>query len=319
MSSAPTKKTGFPVEDFPQSYEWYEGDWERIFDRQIEQVREDVMRARTEDRLVIYLSVPISRRGGSFDSTNVDIAMATERRLYNRWGDGVWILNPARFQMESKGGYGLIQKHASSLGIDLEALLKHGGPLGGDYMRMWTQILVMDGAKNLGGYFDGYYFLGPDDVAAYFDFASNSGTTAVHRYFASRFCTDAGFRYHFSKTDDVDWGGRAAVAAGKPQPDEARFTPDEWKPLDDWETQRKDFLRFYLLRASGNFSRGCHDEWNIWVLLNRLRLKATRSGDGNLKGEVGNLIPAFYDGRQVDPATSLLLSSDGYGTVTEHP
>lgn len=299
-SSGPTSLIeGFPVEGFPMKYSWHGGGWKQIFDRQVALVREDVMRARLEDRLVIYLSVPISRRGGSFQATNVDIAMATERRILDRWGEAVWILNPARYQMESKGGFGLIEKHARDEGIDLEELLQHGGPSGGDYMRMWTKVLVEDESGNLGERFDAFYFLGPSDVHAFFGVGPEPATRSIQGYFASRYATSAEFRYSYTGGMEIDWGQR----------DLATFLPEDWKSLDDWDAMRKEFTRFYLLRASANYSLGSHDEWNIWVLLNRLRLERS-------KGNTGTLLPGFFDGRQVDPGASMMLTANGYGTVT---
>lgn len=290
---------GYPVRDFPLQYEWHEGDWETIFDQQTALVQTDIQRARLEGRLVIYLSVPISPRGGSFQSTNVDIAMATERRLLARWGEGVWILNPARYQMESKGGFGLIEQHARAANIDLAALMRHGGPSGGDYMRMWTRVLVEDTEGNQGSRFDGYYFLGPSDVAAFLNNGSDTMTRAVEEYFGAKFSSDAEFKYHYTERSPIDWGQR----------DLSRMTPKEFEPLEAWDATRREFLRFYLLKASANYSRGSHDEWNIWVLLNDRRFKA--SG-----GDTGKLLPAFFDGRQVDPGASMVLAANGYGVVT---
>jgi hypothetical protein len=296
MGSDNARAAGLPVDGFPIQYTWHRGDWERIFDRQIDLVREDVIRARLEERMVIYLSVPISRRGGSFESTNVDIAMATERRLLDQWGEGIWVLNPARYQMESKGGHGLIERHARALGIELEALLKQGGPRGGDYMRMWTKVLVEDGEDNTGRRFDAFYFLGPSDVHRFFGAATFPTARAIESYFAARDATDSVFHYTYSGREAIDWGKR----------DVSTFTPRDWEPLDRWEALRREFLRFYLLRASANFSLGCRDEWNIWVLINRRRLARSN-------GDVGDTVPGYFDGRQVDPAAT--LTANGYGTV----
>ena len=97
-----------PVAGFPNMrFRWYR-DWEPIFDRQIKSVRQDIARARVEDKFVLYLSCPISSRGGSHSLTNVAIAPFTERRLITEWGQRFWFLNPAQYQMESKEGTGLI-------------------------------------------------------------------------------------------------------------------------------------------------------------------------------------------------------------------
>ncbi|HEU4455808.1 MAG TPA: hypothetical protein VFR81_22275 [Longimicrobium sp.] len=298
IEPGPAVTEGFPVEGFPIRYSWHAGEWKAIFDRQTELVRGDVMRARLEDRMVIYLSVPISKRGGSFEATNVDIAMATERRLLEQWGEAVWVLNPARYQMESKGGYGLIESHARAEGIDLAALLRGGKPSGGDYMRMWTKVLVEDGDRNLGERFDAYYFLGPSDVDAFFG-GPGTATQRIEGYFAAKYATDAAFRHTYAGKNEIAWG----------RGDLSSFGPEEWKPLEEWEAARRDFIRFYILRASGNYSLGSHDEWNTWVLLNRQRLK-------KFKNDTGRLIPGFFDGRQVDPAAAVTLTSNGYGVVT---
>src|SRR5258708_3068876 len=105
-------------------YSWHTEYWQKIFDCQIRLIQDDILRARAADKLVIYLSCPISSRGGGFRGTNVDVAMHTERRLLEKWGERFWILNPAQYQLESKAGTGLIKRHAESLGIDFEALVK---------------------------------------------------------------------------------------------------------------------------------------------------------------------------------------------------
>src|ERR1039458_3939441 len=101
-------------------FEWHTGPWMDIFDLQLALIKQDVRRARAEDRLTVYLSCPISARGGGYSGTNVDIARFTERALLQRWGEGFWILNPAQYQLESKAGTGLMEEHAKRLHIDLE-------------------------------------------------------------------------------------------------------------------------------------------------------------------------------------------------------
>ncbi|MFE7842665.1 hypothetical protein ACFU53_43345 [Streptomyces sp. NPDC057474] len=38
-----------------------------------------------------------------------------------------------------------------------------------------------------------------------------------------------------------------------------------------WEARRKESVRFYTVRAGVSYSLGCHDEWNIFVRLNKAR------------------------------------------------
>ncbi len=177
-----------PVAGFPMRFRWYR-EWEPIFDRQIKLVRQDIARARAEDKFVLYLSCPISSRGGSHSLTNVAIARSTERRLITEWGQRFWFLNPAQYQMESKEGTGLILAHAEALGRTPEDLGKLPEPGGGDYMRMWTKVLVEDEDAsflseaekgkylNAGRSFDAYYFIGPSDMRSYFT-AEGASTVA---------------------------------------------------------------------------------------------------------------------------------------------
>ena len=270
--SATTK--GQPVPGFPVYFEWQTNEWVKLFDAQVELIQEDIARARADDRSVVYLSCPISNRGGGYSAANVEIAKYTQYRVTNELGGRFWVLNPAQYQMESKEGTGLIYRHARSLGLSKEVVDFLPRPGGGDYMRMWTRVLVEDGRENLGSSFDAYYFLGPMDTA---DFYSQGGsvtkTSGIEEYFARKFTTDSDFRDHFS--------------------------PDG----DSWEELRKDFIRFYSLRAGATFSKGCHDEWNILILLNELRLK---------ERGIGSQIAAFFDSEQVPPSAAEGFIFPGY-------
>jgi hypothetical protein len=293
---APATETGQPVPGFPLSFAWLAGDWKRIFDAQAALIKEDVARARAEGRLVAYLSCPISSRGGGWSGTNVDIARHMERAVLERWGEAFWILNPAQYQLESKAGTGLIIRHARDLNIDLPKLLSQSTPGGGDYLRMWTKVLVEDGDKNFGRNFDAFYFLGPRDVSSFFTQGGSLTLTAgIDSYFARRYATDVSFRDAFS-VPGITWGAPDAATA------DARI---------EWSRRRRDFLRFYGLRASANYSLGSHDEWTILRLLNQARRKAT-AGPGKLDGDVGDQIAAYFDGIQVDPASSEAMLSRGY-------
>lgn len=296
-AAAPTT-TGEPVPGFPLRFTWLTGDWQRIFDEQIALIKQDVARARGEDRLIVYLSCPISNRGGGYSGTNVDIARHMERALLERWGEAFWVLNPAQYQLESKAGQGLLNQHAKRQGIDLARLLRAQAPGGGDYMRMWTKVLVEDGADDLGGNFDAFYFLGPRDVLSFFTQGESLTLTAgIEAYFARKFASDALFCDTFS-VPAIQWG----TTAKTPQPPDARAT---------WTKRRRDFLRFYGLRASANFSLGSHDEWSIFRLINAGRRKRS-AGPGMLDGDVGDQVAAFFDGNQVDPSSSEGGLSRGY-------
>lgn len=290
-------ETGEPVPGFPIKFKWRAGAWKAIFDRQIQLLQDDIARARADGRLVLYLSCPISSRGGSWAGTNVDIARHVERTLLQRLGEGFWVLNPAQYQLESKAGLGLLEQHARAIGIDL-ASLEGVAPGGGDYMRMWTRVLVEDGGANLGRSFDAYYFLGPRDVLSFFTAnGSETLTAGVQGYFARKMEADSAFRRQFSGPEAL-W-------------DSDTLSDAEEKLHRAWVQKRKDFLGYYGLKASANFSLGSHDEWAILRLLNQQRRKASVTGD-KLDGDVGDQIAALFDGSQVSLSASEAPLSRGY-------
>jgi len=290
-------ETAEPVNGFPLQFSWRTDDWYKIFDEQIALLKADVARARADGRVILYLSCPISNRGGGWSGTNVDIARYVERSILARWGEGFWVLNPAQYQLESKAGTGLIVGHAKRLGIDLAKLLASGYPGGGDYLRMWTKVLVEDGVDNLGRNFDAFYFLGPTDVFSFFtENGSQSMTAGIQNYFARKMDADLSFRERFS-VPEIDWGTTPKPGA-----------PD---PTTVWTRLRSDFLRYYGLRASANFSLGSHDEWAILRLINQGRRKKT-AGAAQLDGDVGDQVAAFFDGKQVSLSATETPISRGY-------
>jgi hypothetical protein len=302
-------KSDKPVSSFPMKYSWQEGDWEKLFDEQIKLIKEDIYRAKVQGRLVIYLSCPISSRGGGYSGTNVEITEFTRMRLLKEWGTGFWILNPASYQMESKAGTGLMHRHALNIwGAEgekrLNDLVKMSPAADGDYMRMWTKVLVEDNEAeprtNLGYNFDGYYFLAPTDVRTYF-LNSDDGdiTSSINNYFARKYASDADFRDYYT-VNGIQWG---SYTKENPRPD------SENKLIQEWEKKRKDFFRFYSLKAGMNYSLGGHDEWNIWVLLNELRIQKLER-----RAAVGELIPGFFDGKQITPGDFTVKTITGYET-----
>jgi hypothetical protein len=291
-------ETGEPVPGFPLKFKWRGGAWKRIFNRQIQLLQDDIARARADGRLVLYLSCPISSRGGSWAGTNVDIARHVERAILQRLGEAFWVLNPAQYQLESKAGLGLLEQHAKAEGVDLLELKRAGEPGGGDYMRMWTRVLVEDGGANLGRNFDAYYFLGPSDVLSFFTAnGSQTLTAGIQAYFARKMESDASFREQFSAATAV-WGDHSVA-------------PDQVAAKAAWATQRQQFLRYYGLRASANFSLGSHDEWAILRLINSERRRTSATLD-KLDGDVGDQLAAFFDGSQVSLSASEAPLSRGY-------
>jgi hypothetical protein len=321
--SALKQERGQPVAGFGISFCWHPA-WASLFDAQVDAIRRNIGRARADGKMIVYLSCPISARGGGNHKTNVEIALSVERLLLDKWGERFWILNPAQYQMESDHGESMMQEHADKLGIDLAGLRAcypkdAPAPSGGDYMRMWTKVLVEDGPvdaakrpyyvpspvpgsplQNSGQHFDAFYFLGPRDIQEFF---TNDGTKslslAIEGYFATKFDMDADFRDAYS-IDGIAWGT------------DYKHASDAANQIDmraKWEALRRDFLRFYSLRASVTFSLGSHDEWNIFRLINEKRRK--RYGENDNRG-IAEQLAGFFDGVQIDSASTETILSNGY-------
>jgi hypothetical protein len=305
-----------PVPGFPIKFSWHTEYWPCLFDKQVELIRGDIRRARADGKLVVYLSCPISARGGGDQSTNVEIAKGVERRLLSQWGERFWILNPAQYQLESKEGTGLMEVHAKECDVDLAKLREVSHPGGGDYMRMWTKVLVEDqvydelknlpaNLQNSGQHFDAYYFLGPRDVS---DFFSKSGSTTltggIEAHFARKFTTDPDFRDNYS-IDGIVWRkGWQQDSAMKP---EEKLAAKQLR--SQWADLRRQYVRFYALRASVNFSLGSHDEWEIFRQINLRRRNDKSTGDNvGIPDQLGG----FFDQSQIDPSASEAVLSRGY-------
>lgn len=274
--------TGEPVAGFPLKFSW-NTKWAELFDRQIEIIRLDIARARFEDNLVAYLSCPISKRGGSIEAANIDVSEYVARSLQEHWGDRLWVLNPSRYQMESKTGRGLIYEHAAKLGIDISALPR---VTGGDYLRMWTKILVEDGAENLGYFFDFFYFLNLEDSLPFFGDMNRPICDNVEQFLSRKIVTDFAYKTYFEPPYFDDNGKQL------PNP-----------PEEIWKQRRADFIRFYSTVGGVLVSKGSHDEWNIWQLIN-----AARRG----KKGVGSEMPAFTGKRQLSIGEKSLTGAPGY-------
>ncbi|MET0683521.1 MAG: hypothetical protein ABWZ29_09295 [Casimicrobiaceae bacterium] len=147
----------------------------------------------------------------------------------------------------------------------LDADLPKGG--GADYMLMWTTLL--EGPDGLGD-FDFVYFAGPQDFARYFGFDGNADMAKLEQFFDKRVKSDPDF-------DKAVQGGLTKPA----------------------------FRRYYALRASSTVSRGAHDEWNIFRMINERRRADSKIG-------TPGQIPVLFDGRGVNPSDSESVVSEGY-------
>lgn len=296
----PSFETGHPIPGLPVRFRWRTGVWYELFERQIALLERDIARARVEDNVMVFLSTPLSGRGGGHFATNVEIAEHLSRVIMERWGHRFWVLNPGRYQMESKEGTGLMNLHAAELSretgqeIDIEELFRTTPPTGGDYMRMWTRILVEDDAGNLGRRWDAFYFQGPSDVRDFFtEGGSRTWTAGVEEYFSRKLSMNREFNEYFEPPFHDAAGDRLE---GK-------------RERREWQRRRDDFFRYYTVRAGVNFSLGSHDEWNLWRLLNQLRRDASPHG-------VSDQIAGFFEGIQLDPSATVTRTARGYEVVT---
>jgi len=138
---------------------------------------------------------------------------------------------------------------------------------GADYMLMWTTLL--EGPDGLGD-FDFVYFAGPQDFARYFGFDGTNDMAKLEAFFDNRVKTNPAFA--------------KAVEGGLTKP---------------------AFRRYYALRASSTVSRGAHDEWNIFKMINERRRADSKIG-------TPGQIPVLFDGRGVNPTDGEAVVSEGY-------
>ena len=120
------------------------------------------------------------------------------------------------------------------------------------------------------GEFDFVYFAGPQDFARYFGFDGNNDMGKLDAYFDKRVASDP----EFAKAVQ---GGLTKAA----------------------------FRKYYALRASSTVSRGAHDEWNIFRLINE-----KRRGDEQVRRR--RQIPVLFDGQAVAPPQGEAAVSEGY-------
>lgn len=136
-------------------------------------------------------------------------------------------------------------------------------PGGAEYMVMWTAVLA--GEDGMGRDFDLAHFTGPGDMRAFFGCGRDDVTGCIERYVTTQSAAEERFRREIT---------------GDP-------------------ARRQAFVRYYALRASSAYSSGAHDEWNIFVRINRRRT-------------VGEQVAVVFDGRPASPAEMETEVSPGY-------
>ena len=135
-------------------------------------------------------------------------------------------------------------------------------------MFMWTQILA--GEDGSGADFDMVYFVGPTDVHEYFGISGTAILEQLDKYVDRRAKEDNDF---------------ATEIANVPE-------------------KRREFVRYYGVRASVTYSAGSHDEWNIFRLVNKNR-------------DPGERIAIWFDGRSVGIGADETIVSPGYALPSD--
>jgi hypothetical protein len=121
---------------------------------------------------------------------------------------------------------------------------------------MFMWTRILEGDDGLGKDFDFIYFVGPSDFARYFGLNGQADMEKLSEYYDSRAKTDP----ELSRVD------------------------------------RTLFRNYYALQASGAFSQGSHDEWNIVRAINEKRRHADK------KTGVATQLGVFFDGKALSPA-----------------
>jgi len=208
------------------------------------------LRTEGANKLVVYLSVPLTARGGGYRPLNVEISEFLKSRIESRFQGRAWALAPGKAESE------LPQVNGKSA-------------QGGEYMYMWTQVLAGD--DGFGKDFNLLFAAGPSEIRAFFG-APDDTMASLQRYIDLRAKGDSDFRDNIAANPEA----------------------------------KKRFLAYYATKASVAFSDGSHDEWNIFVEVNRRR----RADPKNFG--LGDQIPVFFDGRAVSPGEMEVRVSPGY-------
>jgi len=133
----------------------------------------------------------------------------------------------------------------------------------GEYLYLFTEILA--GPDGTGNYFDMFYFVGPKDIHTFYNFTGNNDLNKLENFIIIR----------------------------------AKKNPEFRENIANNLKRRKDFIRYYGVKASSSFSNGAHDEWNIAILLNKKR-------------EIHNRIAIHYNGTILSPSAMESSVQSGY-------
>jgi hypothetical protein len=124
---------------------------------------------------------------------------------------------------------------------------------------------VLEGETGKGEDFDFIYFVGPSDFGRYFGLDGHNDMTKLENWYDGAITTDANLK-------SVD---------------------------------RSAFRTYYALRASGAYSIGAHDEWNVVRAIDAARMKS--KADYGIQRQLGVL----FDGKGIAPGVFETQSTPG--------
>ncbi len=125
----------------------------------IDTVRSEIANQRAAGRYIGYMSVPVSSKSGGDFQTNTNMAAHVAARIETLFGQRLWILNPAAYDLPKTAQ-------------------------GGDYMAVWSDVLA--GADGSGLDFDMAYFVGPNDVWEFFGVGASDRLGTIEAWLAAK-------------------------------------------------------------------------------------------------------------------------------------
>ena len=178
-------------------------------ERLVDQVTADIVQCKAADKFFAYLSVPISSRGGGHLGTNIEIAASTTQHLETLFGEKLWVLNPAAYNLPNEAR-------------------------GGDYMAVWADVLA--GTDGVGGELDMVYFAGPADVWRFFGVKEVDRIGVINQWLSDRAAYDSEYKSLYDNPDSRSkflkyYGIRGSSAYSK-------GAHDEWNIVTKFNRQR---------------------------------------------------------------------------------
>lgn len=201
-------------------------------DRLLGELREEVRSQKRSGKIVGFVSIPLTSRGGGYRPLNSEVSEAVNERLRRRFGERFWVLSPGLVRLDP---------------------IKGARPSGAEYMLMWTRLF--GGEDGLGREFDMIYFVGPDDFRLFFGLNGAADLARLEQFANERAKRDAGFREAVTKSEDlfreflIYYGLRASVAF-------SRGSQDEWNIFNRINERRRDHPDFGFGRQVAVFFDG---------------------------------------------------------------